>query len=98
VKRIRFQTRPDYVVLVEGRESEQVAIPRQQIDRIDYRPSGGRRVTAESKSKTTDPDTRPAPPGYNSQTPGTSTSSGLSIGSKPDFETIYKRPVVAPKK
>jgi len=78
-------------------KSEQVAIPKDQIDRVDARPAG-KRVTVNSKTETTEPDTRPAPPGYSSQIPGTSTSSGVSIGSKPDFETIYRRPAVPPKK
>ena len=79
-------------------KNEQVAIPRDQIDRIDSRPSA-KRVTVNSKTETTEPDTRPAPPGYASRTPGTSTTSGVGIGSKPDFETIYRRPLgAAPKK
>src|SRR5271166_2568498 len=65
-------------------KSEQVAIPKDQIDRVDARPAG-KRVTVNSKTETTEPDTRPAPPGYSAQTPGTTTSSGVSIGSKPDF-------------
>jgi len=78
-------------------KSGQVAIARDQIERIDYRPAAGR-VTKETKSKTTDPDTRPGPPGSGSPTPGTSVSSGIHVGSKPDFETIYKRPAPPPKK
>jgi hypothetical protein len=77
-------------------KTEQVAIAKDQIDRIDYRPAASR-VMVDSKSTTTDPDTRPGPPGHGAATPGTSTSSGLSVGSKPDFETIYKRAAPAPK-
>jgi hypothetical protein len=78
-------------------KKEQAAIPREQIDRIDARPSQpGGRVKVNSETKTTEPDTRPGPPGHGSQTPGTSTTSGLSIGSKPDFETIYRRPSPRP--
>jgi len=81
-------------------KNEQVAIPRDQIERIDARPSQPKsRVTTKTESKTTDPDTSPAPPGYHGNTPGTSTSTSVGIGSKPDFETIYRRPTtVAPKK
>jgi len=78
-------------------KSAQVAIARDLIERIDYRPAAGR-VQTETKSKTTDPDTRPSPPGYGSRTPGTSVSSGVNVVSKPDFETIYKRPAAPPKK
>jgi hypothetical protein len=85
-------TDDNLVVVVKN---EQVAIPREQIDRIDSRPSKPR-LTTESKSSTTDPDTRPGP--YGSKTPGTSTSSSIGIGSKPDFEEIYRRPTPPPKK
>ena len=82
---------PDNLVVVL--KNEQVAIPRDQIEKIDARPSQTKsRVTTKTESKTSDPDTTPAPPGYHSRTPSTSTSSGLSFGSKPDFETIYRRP------
>jgi hypothetical protein len=80
-------------------KNEQAAIAKADIDRIDYRPSqSGNRVTSKTESKTTDPDTRPAPPGYGSRTPQTSSSTAVSIGSKPDFETIYRRPTPPPKK
>src|SRR5437764_15155180 len=75
-------TADNLVVVVKN---EQVAIPRDQIERIDARPAQGKnRLTTKTETKTTDPDTTPAPPGYHSRTPNTSTSSGLNIGSKPD--------------
>ncbi len=80
-------------------KNEQLAIPKADIDRLDYRPTKpGTRVTTTTESKNTEPDTRPAPPGLSSRTPGTSTSSSVSIGSKPDFETLYRRPTAPPKK
>ncbi len=80
-------------------KNEQIAIARADIDRLDYRPSKRTsRVTTRTESKTTDPDTRPAPPGFESRTPGTSSSSTVNIGSKPDFETLYRRPKPPPKK
>ena len=39
----------------------------------------------------------PGPKQQGNPGPSTSTSSNVSIGSKPDFETIYKRPTGAPK-
>ncbi len=73
-------------------KNEQVAIPRDQIERIDARPAQTKsRVTTKTESKTTNPDTSPAPPGYHSQTPGSTSSSTVSVGSKPDFETVYRR-------
>lgn len=89
--------------LVVINKNEQSAIARDEIDRVDYRPSGKSRVIKESTTKVNDgvgdpraviPSPRPAAPG-----PSTSTSSTLSLGSKPDFETIYRRPAgTAPKK
>ena len=88
-------TDENLVVVVKN---EQVAIPKDQIDRIDYRPSKGARVTSETKTKTTEPDSSPRPPGFGSSVPETSTSTNVGIGSKPDFELIYKRPTTPPKK
>jgi hypothetical protein len=79
-------------------KKEQLAIPKEQIERIDYRPpQPGGRVTKETKSSTEVPDTRPKPPGSSTAGPQSSTSSNVSIGSKPDFETIYRR-TAAPQK
>src|SRR6266496_2971520 len=64
-------TADNLVVVVKN---EQVAIPRDQIERIDARPAQGKnRLTTKTETKTTDPDTTPAPPGYHSRTPNTST-------------------------
>jgi hypothetical protein len=92
-------TDDNLVVIIKN---EQTAIARDQLDRVDARPSGKSRVTTHSTTKVNDgvgdpkaviPSPNPGAPG-----PSTSTSSGLSIGSKPDFETVYKRPTGAPPK
>jgi hypothetical protein len=72
-------------------KNEQVAIKRADIDRIDARPSGGSRVTRESKAtQEMKADSgvggRPGNVG-----PSTSSSSSLTIGGKPDFKTVYRR-------
>ncbi len=85
-------TDDNLVVVVKN---AQVAIPKDQIDRIDYRPYKPR-VTTETKSKQTEPDTTPGPPGHGSTVPGSSTSTNVGIGSKPDFEEIYRRPTGQP--
>jgi hypothetical protein len=78
----------------------QTAIPKDQIDRIDARPTGGSRVTKETTTKETFPDSKaaadagPAGPAG----PTTSTTTSVNMGSKPDFETVYRRPAGAPKK
>jgi hypothetical protein len=80
-------------------KNEQTAIPREAIDRVDYRPSGSR-VTKESKTTTSPPGTG-GTPGVNAPKPGgssTSSSTNVSIGSRPDFETVYRRPAGAPVK
>lgn len=75
-------------------KNEQVGIDKDEIERIDYRPTGkAGRVTKESTTKVDLPDPvgpRPAP-GVTG-VPGTSTSSSVNVGNKPDFETIYRRP------
>jgi hypothetical protein len=90
----------DNLVVID--KKRQSAIARDQIDRVDYRPSGKSRVTRETTTKVSDSvgDPKAVIPSPNPGAPSstTSTSSNLSIGSKPDFETIYKRPPSPPKK
>lgn len=92
----------DNLVVID--KNKQTAIARDQIDRVDYRPSGKSRVTKETTTKVNDGvgDPKAVIPGPQQQgTPGpsTSSSSNVSFGSKPDFETIYRRPTGgAPKK
>jgi heat shock protein HslJ len=77
-------------------KNEQIAIERDQIQQVDARPKGASRVTRTSQSTQNMPmdrpqaanpaeRARPVPPNSTS-----STSSGLSIGSKPAFETVYR--------
>lgn len=86
-------------------KNEQVAIPKEEIDRLEARPGQtGSRVKAESKTKTSLPGESTAagdrigPGGGGGGRPNTSYSSGVSIGSKPDFETIYRRSAGIPDK
>jgi hypothetical protein len=84
------EAREDVLVLVV--RNEQTAIQRGEIDRIDARPSSGR-VKTDSKTTTSDPDASkpPAGPPAAGARPSTNTSTGLTVGSKPDFETVYSR-------
>ncbi len=72
-------------------KNEQRAIARSEIDRIDARPPVSEsRVSRESR---TGRETRPAITG-SPQTWGrasSSTSSTVKIGSKPEFQTVYRR-------
>lgn len=85
------------IVIVKNAE---VAIDKDDIDRIDYRPIKSSRVTKETKSVTTDSTEQtgvgPTPQGSRPTGPTTSTTSSYSVGSKPDFETLYRRPPPVP--
>jgi len=84
--------------LVVINKNAETAIARDQIDRIEARPSGKSRVTTETKMATKDTtgDPKAVIPAPNSRGggsgPTTSTSTGISMGSRPDFETVYQRP------
>ena len=81
-------------------KNEQMSVPKEDIDRLDARPSGKTpsKFVKETTVKTTEPDYTPHPPA-GVQVPGESynTSVSRSGGSKPDFETVYRRPPAAVK-
>jgi hypothetical protein len=82
-------------------KKSQMAIPREQIDRIDARPAQtGGRLKSETTNKETFPDAKSARPsgGRGSDVPGNNTATNVTVNSKPDFETVYRRPTGAPKK
>jgi hypothetical protein len=83
-------TDENLVVMIKN---EQKAIPKADIDRIDYRaPKGGSRVTKESRTVSKEPDTAaPRVPGMPAAGPSTSSGSSVSFGGKGDFETVYRR-------
>jgi hypothetical protein len=78
-------TDENLIVLVK---KTQMAIPKDQIERIDARPSGGGATKETTTKQTVDADGKE----------NTSTSTGYSFGGKPNFETVYRRPPGAPKK
>ena len=75
-------------------KNEQVAIQKDDIDRIDYRPAGKTRPVKETRTTQSDSTQTtpvgPVPQGTRAG-PTTSTSTSFGGGSKPDFETIYRR-------
>ena len=83
-------------------KNEQTAIPKEQIERLDARPAQqGSRVKVQGKNTTDDPQKAHEPSGagmHSEPVVGTSSSSGVTISGKPDFETVYRRPIGAPKK
>ena len=79
-------------------KDKQMAIAKEDIDRIDARPGNApRKVNVEKTDKRTDPDYVPRP-NAGPPLPGTSSSSNVSFGSgKGDFQTIYRRGEASPK-
>jgi hypothetical protein len=74
-------------------KNQETAIDKKDIERIEARPAAGKRAKVESKATMNDPTSQPVdgvrPENY--PKPGSTYSSGVSMGSKPDFETIYQR-------
>ena len=88
----------DNLILVV--KNEQIAIHKDAIDRLDYRPSE-RRVVKETTTKVEDAGTAQEPKmGMNASPsgPGYSSSTSFNIQGKGEFETLYRRPPPAPKK
>ena len=97
---VKFDELTDENLLVVNKNA-QVAIPRDEIDRIDARPTGKRSVTKETTNKTAEStaasDPRSTIPGPDQPRGGagggtsSSSSTNVSFGGKPDFETVYRR-------
>ncbi|MEK7403703.1 MAG: hypothetical protein AAB225_01215 [Acidobacteriota bacterium] len=83
----RYEATEESLVVVV--KNEQLAIPKDEIERIDARPvERGSRITRETKVTG---GARRAPRDK-------SISTNINIGSRPDFETVYKRSEAAPPK
>ncbi len=81
-------------------KNEQIAIPKDQVDRLEYRPTGNR-VSVTGKTVKEDPSAAREPRagmGHEPEGGSTSSSTSVNIGSKPDYELLYRRPTGAPKK
>ena len=90
--------------LVVINKNAQVAIPRDQIDRIDARPGGRTRTITDTVSAEKDAasDPRSTIPGPNQppgavHAPSTTTSSGVTW-TKQGLETVYRRTAGSPPK
>jgi hypothetical protein len=79
-------------------KNEQVAIAKDDIDRLDSRQKGSRMTRNEGAKDTPADTTPPVGMDHGPSVPGKSYNSGVSFGSKPDYETIYRRPAGAPPK
>jgi hypothetical protein len=80
-------------------KNQQQALPKDQVDRLDARPQADRRARVENKTSTDDPQAAKAPAEGMNGRPTVTTTSGSSISfeGKPSFETVYRRPLGAPK-
>lgn len=79
--------------LIVDLKNEEIAIAREDIERIDYRPSStSGRVTKETRSADKPPEGGPPNPRSDADLPSSESSSSVSFGGKPDFQTIYRRP------
>jgi hypothetical protein len=84
-------------------KNEQIAVPKDQIDRLDARPAERSRYVKESKTTTNEGNPAHEPKaGMNGMDTGAgsgySSSTSVAIQGKGDFETVYRRPSPAPKK
>lgn len=90
------EVRDDAVVFVV--KNEQMAVAKEEIDRLDARPKqSASRISTETKRTTTTQDARPiSKPTERPSIPGQTYSSGVNITSKPGYETVYRRPAPRP--
>jgi hypothetical protein len=76
-------------------KTEQMAISKSDVNRIDARPPAAktpRKLTTSTTAKTVDPDYTPHPqPGLAAPDTSYNTNVSMGGGSKPDFETVYRR-------
>src|SRR4051812_32925001 len=74
------EVRDDAIVIVV--KKEQKAVPREEIERLDYRPKPGSRTTTETRTKSEPVDgVPPAGMDHGAAVPGQSQSTSVSIGS-----------------
>lgn len=88
----------DRLILVV--KNQQIAIPKDQVDRLDYRPTQAR-TTRETKTTVDEGPAKQPNMGMNGMdAPGSTTTTTTNIGiqGKGSFETLYRRPSPAPKK
>jgi hypothetical protein len=93
------EAREDSLVVVV--KNEQTAIDKEDIDRIDYRtPQTGSRLKPEVQSTPEGPDRESKVSRIPQRSPrrSSTTSGGLTLPSRPDFETIYRRIATPPQR
>jgi len=79
-------------------KNEEIAIPKDQILRIDARPAkSGPRMTKTTTESTADPQPT-AKPQEEKLGPTSSSSTSYTVADRPDFVTIYRRTASMPQK
>ncbi|HYI94063.1 MAG TPA: hypothetical protein VEX68_11005 [Bryobacteraceae bacterium] len=97
VAKLDHATEESLVIVLKN---EQSSVPKEEIDRLDYRPAGGSRMTKQTTSKTNtlgNPSPDQQRVGGSNPGPSSSQSTSITLGSKPAFETIYRRTPLVPK-
>lgn len=91
------ETREQSLVVIL--KNQQVAIPKDEIDRVAIRPTKTR-VTAESRTKTSDPTAkeRDLDPEQGPGKPTQTTAGGIRLHPGSALQTIYQRQAETPKK
>lgn len=81
--------------IIVALKNEEIAVHKEDIDRLDYRPSQGGTHAAKATTATqSGPAAQAVPEPLHSRAgsgSSTSSSTNYSFGSKPDFQTIYHR-------
>ena len=86
-------TEDNIIVVVKN---EQFAIPKADVDRVDARPPRtGLKGTKETRTSVKDPTPLPRTAEERAG-PSSSVTTTYGIGSRPDFETVYRRMPAAP--
>ncbi len=82
--------------LIIATKTEQLSIPKEQIEKIEYRPkqtaSRAMRETTTGNIPINKEAARPSPGPTRTPGPAGSSSSNMTIGGKPDFQVIWTRP------
>jgi hypothetical protein len=89
----------DSIVLIL--KNEQVGVQKDEIDRLDARPSqAGNHMIKDTHTRVDNPDpAKPTPgPSQGATGPTTSTTTNLNLRPKADFDTVYRRTAAAAEK
>ncbi len=87
---------PESLIVI--RQTTQTAIPKERIERVDWRPPSGSRVAARTQKIIGTPEEAATQRSKGSTLPPRSTAGSVKIKPKPGFETVYEREAVVPQK